>query len=186
MSNDNGASIDAIHALLVSTSEKVGDMHGRLHHVEADVQAVRVASIAQGQVLAQLQQTCSQRGVHCELRFKRISQDVGMVREDTGVIELEQVRRRTIWWTIAKIVGALVALAGLATGAIGTLRSCAGVDVLRREVARQRQVQLIVEDHARDEALTWIMQGQRELLRRVPRLDWLVLSDDGAPKPRWR
>lgn len=176
--------LDAIHTLLVSTAEKIGDMHGRLHHVEADVAAVRVASISQGQVLAQLQQTCASRGVHCERRFKRISQDVGIVREDTGVIELEQARRKTIWWTVAKIAAALLALAGLVTGALGALRSCAGVAEVKAKIEKRQTVRVKLLDQP------WCLSELAELRgvleQRLPHGEWMKLATSDVPWPKWR
>jgi len=137
--------------------------------------------------VTQLLRTCSERSGRCGARFEAIESAADEVEEVSQVLAGSDIRRRTIWWTLAKVAGAIVALVGLAAGAIGVLKSCSAIDALRTDVARSRHVRLVVQDHARDEALTWIMERQREVLQRLPRLDWLVLdTGDGVPRPKWR
>jgi hypothetical protein len=179
----------AIHTLQVRAAEQVGEIQGRVHNIEADVAVVRESSVQQGLAIAAL--PCAQN----RARMAKLSEEVHRlggsltdVREDTDVLHLEDMRRRTVWWTIAKAAGAVLALAGLVVGAWGSIRGCAGVQDLRAaDAAAGQQVQLVVQDHARDDALTWIMERQRELLQRLPRLDWLVAQTGGdVPRPKWR
>ena len=179
----------SIHTLQVRTAEQIGEIQGRVHSIEADVSAVRVSSVQQGLAIAAL--PCAANMA----RLARLSEEVHKlggsltdVREDTDVLHLEDMRRKTIWWTVAKVAGAVLALAGLVVGAWGSIRGCAGVQDLRAaDAAAGQQVQLVVQDHARDDALTWIMERQREMLHRLPRLDWLaVQTGSDVPQPKWR
>jgi hypothetical protein len=187
----NGVSLDSIHALLVQQGTHLGSIDGRLGSIEAEVSVTRVEVGAQGRAMALLQQTCAARGAGCSARMKHLSDevrrlggDVAEAREETGEIYLSDVRRRTVWWTIAKIGGALLALAGLVTGAWGALRSCAGVQLLRGEVARQRQVQVRLVDEP------WCVTGLADLHglleRRLPHGEWMRLDTTDVPWPRWR
>ena len=179
----------SIHTLQVRTAEQIGEMQGRVHSIDTEMSAVRQGFVQQGLAIAAL--PCAQ---HLS-RLTRLSEEVHKlggsitdVREDTDVLHLEDMRRKTVWWTIAKAAGAVLALAGLVVGAWGSIRGCAGVQDLRAaDAAAGQQVQLVVQDHERDDALTWIMERQRELLQRLPRLDWLVAQTGGdVPRPKWR
>ena len=76
--------LTAIYDRVVETADKVGQLNGRLHSIETEVLGTREAVVKQGLAVAQLQVTCAGRAEHCERRFKRLSEAVGTVREDTG------------------------------------------------------------------------------------------------------
>lgn len=120
----NGIGLIDIYELQVKTAATVGDIQGRLHYVEADVSGIRASVIDHGRQIALLQQTCAGRMERCREardgirdRVKKISHEVGMVKEDTGVIHLERAQdnaaQDATWKLLAKIGAAIVAVGGL-------------------------------------------------------------------------
>ncbi len=106
----------AIHELQVRTAEDVGEMRGELRSVVADVAMVRDGFQRQGQALGHLQATCAATRSQYERRLKRISSEVGLVREDTGVIHRDDLERKTkrklLRWLLAG-VGVIITGVGI-------------------------------------------------------------------------
>lgn len=186
----NGVSLDSIHALLVQQGTHLGSIDGRLQSIEAEVSVTRIEVGAQGRATALLQQTCAARGAGCSARMKHLSEeirrlggDVADAREETGEIYLSDVRRKTIWWTVAKIGAALVALAGLTLGAVGAVSSCNGVAKLRADAGRAKHVRVMIEDTPW--CVTALEDMRATLERRLPHGEWMRLATTDVPWPRW-
>lgn len=120
----NGISLLDIYELQVSTAGDIGDIKARLHYLEADTASIRTAVVDHGRNISLMQQTCAGRLERCSEsrgtireRVKRISHEVGMVKEDTGVIHLERAQdnaaQDATWKLLAKIGAAIVAVGGL-------------------------------------------------------------------------
>lgn len=181
-----------IHASAMTTAASVGELHGRLSALEAsarsiatEVTGVRQAQVQQGLSIAAL--PCAEHTARMQRQSEEIARlggTVEEVREDTGVLHVDSVRRKTIWWTVAKIAGALLALAGLVTGALGALRSCAGVAEVRAKIEKRQTVRVRLLDQP------WCLSELAELRgvleRRLPHGEWMRLATEDVPWPKWR
>lgn len=131
-SSPNGR-LTAIYELQVETAEKMGNMHGRLCSIEADVSVVREGFVRQGLVLGELQATCATTREQHERRMKRQSDEInslgGDVKEVTDVTQIGKIcreeqerarskRRDLIRWIIAS----LIAAGGVAVAIVGGCR----------------------------------------------------------------
>lgn len=177
--------------LLVSIAEGLGQVRGRIDGVAADVSLIREGYQQQGLVLGQLQKTCAARGAGCAARLARQSEEIARlggsveeVEEVSEVLHVADIRRKAIWWTVVKVAGALVAMIGIATGAIGAIQSCHTAKEVKRDLKKATTVRVKLVDQP------WCATGLAELHglleRRLPHGEWMRLATDDVPWPRWR